>query len=701
MLTRKKRQQRLIPYRVGGVMLAGVVCVFAVCATPSRAQEAKIEEAAVEKVQPSTGGKTKIAITTEDPTIPVDELKLLVKPLTLEELQNESEGWLQLLKEKVKQISDAEIAIKRENRIIEKEKEAADALDSAKVALQAAESVKSSANPGSPEYEEATKKVEEAKEKLKEAQSAIEEAVTTQKELRNDQVLNEALEKAKETRRLEKAKETLEKAKEERENLTAGSVAYDEATKKIDTLDEAIKTFEEAQEAQTTAAPDSPEYEKATQELETAEESLKKARSAIEGTKKTEALGFQKLDKVANVVGETEISSSSDTKIAGPVDVVDEKQNLNEQGNLLEKAAEELEKKAEADSKLKNQLVANVTEAQSERTAIVDRFKVVLDELELKGGDAKSYKQYIDAINTVQLDLQDAEGVGVRLISWLQSAEGGLRWAGNLGKFLGIVLASIIVSQALAIFLKHFLVKFDNVSGLMREFTIMLVKRGGVVVGFMLALTALEISLGPIIALLGGASFVLAFALQSNLGNLASGLMMMLYKPFDVGDEVKINGIWGNVDSITLANTKIKGWQGQIFSIPNNVVWGGMIETLTQGKTRGVSLLLRIPLEEDLERVHNLIVEILKSHAKVLQDPAPSTFVWQIEEYYISLYVSAWATKEDFWGVHADAVRMIQERFLLEGIPVAAIPVQEEIISQKVPSTISLSSSESYINAVS
>ncbi|MEO1561758.1 MAG: mechanosensitive ion channel domain-containing protein, partial [Cyanobacteria bacterium J06632_19] len=189
----------------------------------------------------------------------------------------------------------------------------------------------------------------------------------------------------------------------------------------------------------------------------------------------------------------------------------------------------------------------------SERTAIVDRFKVVLDELELKGGDAKSYKQYIDAINTVQLDLQDAEGVGVRLISWLQSAEGGLRWAGNLGKFLGIVLASIIVSQALAIFLKHFLVKFDNVSGLMREFTIMLVKRGGVVVGFMLALTALEISLGPIIALLGGASFVLAFALQSNLGNLASGLMMMLYKPFDVGDEVKINGIWGNVDSITLA----------------------------------------------------------------------------------------------------------------------------------------------------
>ncbi|MEO1377501.1 MAG: mechanosensitive ion channel domain-containing protein [Cyanobacteria bacterium J06635_10] len=669
----------MIRYRVRAIILAGVVCVFAVCASPSRAQETKVEEVAVEKVQPASSADPKAAITTEDPTIPVDELKLLVKPLTLEELQNESEGWLKLLKEKVKQISDAEIAIKRQNRSIGKEEEAVNALEAAKEALKAAESAKNGATPGSPEYEEATKKVEEAKEKLKKAQSAIEEATETKKELEKDEALSEALEKAKETGELEKAKQALDKAKKEREKLTAGSVAYDEATKKIDTLDEAIKTFESAQEAQKTVTPDSPKYKKATQEIEAAEKSLKEALSAIEGSDKTEAQSSQSLEKVANVVGETEISSSGDTKVAGPVDVVDEKQNLNQKGKQLEKAAQQLEKNAEVDSKLKNQLVVNVTEAQSERTAIVDRFKVVLDELELKGGDAKSYKQYIEAINTVEVDLQDTEGLGVRLIGWLQSGEGGLRWAINLGKFLGIVVISIIVSQIIAIFLKRFLVKFDNVSALMREFTVMLVKRGGVVVGFMLALTALEISLGPILALLGGASFVLAFALQSNLGNFASGLMMMLYKPFDVGDEVKINGIWGTVHDVTLANTKFNGCKGQIFSIPNNLVWSGAIETLTQTKTRKVSLLLRIPLEEDLQRVHNLIVEIMKSHPKVLQDPAPSSFAWQIEEYYISVYASAWATIEDFWGVHKDAVRMIQERFIKEGIPVAAIPVQEEI----------------------
>ena len=669
-------------------MLAGVICVFAACALPPRAQEANVEEAAVEKVQPTSSADPTAAISTEDPTIPVDELRLLLKPLTLAELQNESEGWLELLKEKVKQISDAEIAIKRENRIIAKEKEAANALKEAQVALKDAESAKSAASPGSPEQEEATKKDEEAKERLKKAQSAIEEAKETKKELQKDESLKEVLETAKGTGELEKAKETLEKAKQERENLTAGSLAYDEATKKIDTLDEAIKTFEKAQEAQKAANPDSPEYEKATQDLEAAEESLKKARSAIEGRDKAEAQSSQKLDKIASVLGEAEITSSSETKIAGPVDAVDEKKNLNQKGNLLEKAAEELEKKAEADSKLKNQLVADVTEAQSERTAIVDRFKVVLNELELKGGDPKSYRQYIDAISTVEVDLQDTEGVGVRLISWLQSGEGGLRWAGNLATFVGIVIASIIVSQVLGFLLKRFLIKVDNVSGLMREFTVMLVKRGGVVIGFMLALTALEVSLGPILALLGGASFVLAFALQSNLGNLASGLMMMLYKPFDVGDEVKVNGIWGYVDDVTLANTKLKGFQGQIFSIPNNVVWSGTIETLTQSKARKVSIWLRIAFDENLEAIERLLIEIMKSHPKVLQDPGPSTSVWQIEEYYISVGVGGWTTQEDYWTVHSDAIRMIRERLTKEGIPVAAIPAQEEIISQKVASQL-------------
>jgi small conductance mechanosensitive channel len=165
--------------------------------------------------------------------------------------------------------------------------------------------------------------------------------------------------------------------------------------------------------------------------------------------------------------------------------------------------------------------------------------------------------------------------------------------------------------------------------------------------------------------------------------------MMMLYKPFDIGDEVKLNGIWGYVDSINLASTKIKGFQGQIFNIPNNVVWGGTIETLTQSKNRKIQIWLRVEFSENLEYIEQLLIEIMKSHPKILQSPSPSTFVWQIEKYYISVSISGWTTKEDYWTVHADYIRLIQERFIKEGISVAAIPLHKEILIRQTSSTTS------------
>ncbi|MTJ53536.1 mechanosensitive ion channel [Anabaena sp. UHCC 0253] len=665
----------MMRYRVRAIFLAGVVFAFALWTTPGRTEEKATEEAKVEKVQPAAGDP-KFAVTTQDPTVPIDELQLLVKPLTLEELQNESAAWLVLLKDKVQKISNAEIAIKRQNLSINKQKEASESLDKSQEALKAAEAQLKTATPGSPEYAEATKKLEEAKQKLKEGQESIKEAKDAKKDIQKDDTLKEAIDKAKETEELDKAKEALDQAKKQREELTAGSLAYTDATKKIDKLEAAIKAFEEAQTKEKEAVPDSPEFKEATKKLDTAQKSLKQVREEIEGIKTPDATkkSSQDLNKAATALDNTTIEGDGSTKVAGSVETVNDKDNLKTKGDKLEKAAEQLDKNADAEAKFKNQLVANVTELQSERTAVIDRFKVVLAELESKGGDPKAYQQYIEAISIVAVDLQDTEGAGVRLVSWVKSGEGGLRWAANIGKFVGIVIASTLVSQILGIILNRSLKRIGGASELLRQFTVMVIKRGGVVVGVMLALTALEVSLGPILALLGGASFVLAFALQSNLGNFASGLMIMFNKPFDIGDEVKVGGIWGYVDSISLASTKIKGFAGQMYVIPNNNVWGGMIENLTYAEIRKVSIWLRIDLNEDLAKVQKLLVEIIKSHPKILADPKPGKFLWSVEEYYFSIGVSGWTTTDDFWGVHEDVIQMIQERFKQENIQMSAIP---------------------------
>ncbi len=686
--------------KIKAIVLTGIVCIFGVSTATVRAQEQNEAENAtkektekVEEAKPEKPADPKAATTTKELDISPDELKVIAKPLTEEELRNEAAAWLLILQAKAKEISIAEVTIKRQNQAISQQKEGADALEKAKLALEEAEKVQKSAAPGSPEAQAAAKKVAEAQENLKKAQSAVNQAQETKQEIKQSSTLK----KAEKTGNLTTAKQIIDKIKADRDRMVAGSVAYTDATKTIEKLEAAIAAFEDAQQAQQAAKPDSPEYNQATQQVEKTYETLKQVLKEIGGDRATQSSSEQSsqtLNQGTTSIENTEIKNNGEEQVAGLPGVVNNPQNLQQKQQELEKTTEQLQQSADKESEAKNQLVVTVTELQSQLTAIVDRFNVILDELEKKGGDVKSYRQYIQAVTAVEVDTKDTEGMGLRLISWAKSDEGGMRWANNTGKFLGVFLISIIVAQILGIIINRLLALFSSTSVLMRRFIVMVVKRGGVVVGFMLALTALEVSLGPILALVGGVSFVLAFALQSNLGNLASGLMIMAYKPFDVGDEIKIGELWGIVDSITLANTKIKGFNDQIFNVPNNTVWGETIENLSHGKIRQIRISLRVAFNYNLTQVEQLLVEIIKSHPKVVEDPAPETWVWNIEDYYISLDVKAWVKRDDFWQVHQDAIRMIQERFNQEGIELAAIPkgieiAQENDSSAEIPYLVS------------
>lgn len=686
---------KMLPKRVRAIFLIGVVSCFALWGMPARSQpadEATASEEATaspkaEKIEPPPNADPKAAVTTKDPEIPVEELQLLVKPLALDELANEAAAWQLLLKNKVKEISDAEIAIKRQNRSINKQQEVASSLDEAKKALEESDKALKSAAPDSAEYKEATKKAEEAKEKLKKAQEGLKEATQTKKELKQDDTLNDALKKAEKTGEVDQAKQTLDQAKKERDKIAPDSPAYTAATEKIDALDKAIKADEEAEKAQKAIAdPKSPEYEEATQKIEESTAQVKKAREAISGTTTTGGTGAaeksaQKLDEATSTLENTTIKTGGETPTAGSSAAANSQANQDKKGQQLEKTSDKLQANAKDESVLKNQLVVNATNLQSGRTAVVDRFNVILEELDRKGGESKYYRKYIEAITKAEIDVKDTEGLGVRVLSWLKSDEGGLRWVSNIGKFVGIVLASAIVSQIVGFVISK-LLKLSNTSKLMRQFTVVVINRGGIVVGVLLALTALEVSLAPVLTVLGGASFIFAFALQSNLGNFASGLMIMVYKPFDVGDEVKIGSLWGWVDSISLANTKIKGFGGQMFTIPNNTVWGDTIENLTTSDTRKVKFSFRISFDQDVTNIEKVLVDIFKSHPKILEEPAPSTFVFDLEDEYINLIASGWAKTDEFWKVSADILRTIQTRFEQEGIKLGAPPQDIRILPE-------------------
>ncbi len=658
-------------YRIVSVVVAGIACTLVSWSAPARSQEEpSVMEAPLEETIPGDPNVEK-AITTKNLSIPVDELALMVKPLTLEELEVEAAAWLLILQQKVQEISDGEIAIKRQNAAIAKEQEAIAALTSAQQSLSEAEEAQKTAAPGTPEYEAATKKIEEAKQSLKDAQAAVEESSQIQRELEEDEALNAALAKAGETANLEKAKELLETTKADRDTLYyPATFEYNELTAKIDALDTAIRDVEKAKEDLQGAEPNTPEAEAATQKFDAAQAALTTAREAIEGpsapTNQSQQ-GAEKTEQLAATLENTQIDSVGQSFVAGPTGMEGDA-NLQRQQQQLDNTSNQLQENSEAQSEQKNQLVVTVTQLQGERTAIIDRFKAVLDEMDKKGGDSTSYRKYVDAISGVEIDVNDTEGLALRLVSWAKSDEGGMRWVTSAGKFVGIVVATTLAAQALGWMLQRTLSMSGKVSTILVQFLGMTIKRGGIVLGVLLGLVALEVALGPVLALVGGASFVLAFALQSNLGNLASGLMLMVYKPFDVGDEIQIGDVWGFVDSITLGGTKINSFSNQLITIPNNTVWSSTITNNTGHDVRGVSISFQIGYESPIPKVEEILMDLFKQHPLILDDPAPFVFPWEFRQSAINVIATAFTKTENRWKVYGDLFVQFQERLAKEDI---------------------------------
>lgn len=693
---------RVILVRFQTVLATGLLSLATVFSLPAISQEAEaegeepksilVESTIVGDVDPST------AVTVDDLTVPIDQLELLVKPLTLEELQTESAAWFLLLRDKVQEITNTEVTIKRQNVAIEAQTTAAEAVTEAEAKLAEAEAKLEELEPGTPAHEAATKTLEEAKQALLEANQSVTAAVETVKDLEEDDALKETLKEAESEEEITKAREVLAEVEKEREALESGSDEYNEATEKIDALKEALLKVESAEQNLEGAVPGSEEFEELSTALARTRTQALAASSAIitlglapEASKADTTVesedANEALEEIAENIEATQ--EGADQAIEGGSDSATEGEAAADDGESadetvaedLEGVAETLENVAEAEADLKNQLVINVTELQGEQTAIIDRFNVVLTALEDKGGDVTSYRKYIDVVSGIELDLTDTEGLGVRLFSWLKSEEGGLRWGLNLAKFIGILAASVIVGQLVSKAIDRALEQWGGASDLFRGFIVMLIKRGLVVVGAGVALTSLGVSLGPVLALIGGASFVVAFALQSNLGNFASGLMLLISKPFDVGDEVKVAGYWAYVDSISLASTKLKDFDNNIITLPNNTVWGGDIINYTHAEERLLSIGIQIPFKQDFFKVKEIWEEVANAHPKVLKDKAPGFFPYNgTYEYYIWVGFNAWTKTDGFWNVYVDLLAGLQKRLIEEGIELA-VPGQEIFFS--------------------
>jgi small conductance mechanosensitive channel len=211
-------------------------------------------------------------------------------------------------------------------------------------------------------------------------------------------------------------------------------------------------------------------------------------------------------------------------------------------------------------------------------------------------------------------------------------------------------------------------VKRLELSSLIKNLVVSGASKSTWVIALFVILSILGIDLGPALAGLGIVGFVVGFALQDTLANFASGLMIMIYRPFDVGDFVTAGGVTGKVKDLTLVSTVIQTLDNKRIMIPNGKVWGDVINNATAERVRRVDMVFGISYSDDVDEARAVLEDVLSGDDRVLADPPPMVRVESLGDSSVNLFCRPWCRTEDYWDLYWDLTRVVKKRFDSEGI---------------------------------
>jgi len=209
-----------------------------------------------------------------------------------------------------------------------------------------------------------------------------------------------------------------------------------------------------------------------------------------------------------------------------------------------------------------------------------------------------------------------------------------------------------------------------RMSHLLKRMIVSTAKNLTILIGILFALSQLGISLGPLLAGLGIAGFIIGFALQDTLSNFASGLMILIYRPFDVGDFVEGGGVTGKVDRMSLVNTTFKTLDNQVIIVPNNMIWQNVVTNVTAQRTRRVDLTFGISYSDDIDKAKTILKDVVDNYDACLEIPEPNIRVGALGESSVDLICRPWVKTTDYWDTYWDLTEIVKKRFDEEGISI-------------------------------
>ena len=238
------------------------------------------------------------------------------------------------------------------------------------------------------------------------------------------------------------------------------------------------------------------------------------------------------------------------------------------------------------------------------------------------------------------------------------------------------VLAAIVilvVGRWVAKFLSNLTSKVltkSNVDVTLVKFVSNLVYIGLLVYVIIAALGRVGLETGSFIAVLAAAGFAIGLALQGSLSNFAAGVMLILFKPFKVGDFIEGAGVAGVVEAVQLFSTRLKTGDNKAVIIPNAKMTSDNIVNYSAKDTRRVDMVFGIGYDDDLQKAKEVLQELVSGDERVLEEPAPTIAVLELADSSVNFAVRPWVKTGDYWGVYFGLTEEVKKRFDAEGISI-------------------------------
>ena len=277
---------------------------------------------------------------------------------------------------------------------------------------------------------------------------------------------------------------------------------------------------------------------------------------------------------------------------------------------------------------------------------------------------------------------QGREFVDIAL-RWL--TENGISFVVNVLVALLLLAIGMVVIRVLTRTTQKALGRSGRVNALLQNFLCSVVNKTAWVLLLMIVIQRLGVNIAPLIAGLGVTGFILGFAFQESLGNLAAGMMIAINQPFQIGDYVTVGTISGTVRELNMMAATLFTADNIKVMVPNKVIWGAPITNYTATDKRRIDIAVNIAYGADITKAKRVALDTLRADPRVLDDPAPIAEVIAMGDSAVNLVLRPWTTPSDYWATFFALNQAIKEAFDREGIKIP-LPQMDIRVKSSIPS---------------